>query len=74
MKNTGQNAKQNFQNSAANVSILTLEARFALMCYTPTNALRIYGRTLDTGNVNAVLDGALDTFIEAYLKMKARQK
>lgn len=29
---------------------------------------------VETGNVNAVLDGALDTFIEAYLKMKAQQK
>lgn len=28
---------------------------------------------VETGNVNAVLDGALDAFIEAYLKMKAQQ-
>ena len=29
---------------------------------------------VETGNVNAVLDGGLDTFIESYLKMKAQQK
>ena len=29
---------------------------------------------VETGNVNAVLDGALDPFIEGYLKMKAQQK
>ena len=29
---------------------------------------------VETGNVNAVLDGALDPFIEAYLKMKAHPK
>ncbi len=29
---------------------------------------------VETGNVNAVLDGALDPFIEAYLKMKAQPK
>ena len=29
---------------------------------------------IETGNVNAVLDGALDPFIESYLKMKAQQK
>ena len=29
---------------------------------------------VETGNVNAVLDGALDPFIESYLKMKAQQK
>lgn len=29
---------------------------------------------IETGNVNAVLDGALDPFIEGYLKMKAQQK
>lgn len=29
---------------------------------------------VETGNVNAVLDGALDPFIENYLKMKAQEK
>ncbi len=29
---------------------------------------------IETGNVNAVLDGALDPFIESYLKMKAQPK
>ena len=29
---------------------------------------------IETGNVNAVLDGALDPFIESYLKMKAQRK
>ena len=29
---------------------------------------------VESGNVNAVLDGALDAFIESYLKMKAQQK
>ena len=29
---------------------------------------------VETGNVNAVLDGALDPFIESYLKMKAQRK
>ena len=29
---------------------------------------------VETGNVDAVLDGALDSFIESYLKMKAQQK
>ncbi|MDE0013056.1 MAG: peptide chain release factor 2 [Candidatus Poribacteria bacterium] len=29
---------------------------------------------VETGNVSAVLDGALDPFIEGYLKMKAQQK
>ena len=29
---------------------------------------------VETGNVNAVLDGALDPFIESYLKMKAQPK
>ena len=29
---------------------------------------------VETGNVSAVLDGALDVFIESYLKMKAHQK
>ena len=29
---------------------------------------------VETGNVNAVLDGALDPFIESYLKMKAKEK
>lgn len=29
---------------------------------------------VETGNVNAVLDGALDRFIESYLKMKAQRK
>ena len=29
---------------------------------------------VETGNVNAVLDGALDAFIESYLKMKAQKK
>ena len=28
---------------------------------------------IESGNVNAVLDGALDAFIESYLKMKARK-
>ena len=30
--------------------------------------------SVETGNVNAVLDGALDPFIESYLKMKAKEK
>ena len=29
---------------------------------------------IETGNVSAVLDGALDPFIESYLKMKAQEK
>lgn len=29
---------------------------------------------VETGNVNAVLDGALDPFIESYLKMKAQEQ
>ncbi len=29
---------------------------------------------VESGNVNAVLDGALDAFIESYLKMKAQRK
>lgn len=29
---------------------------------------------VESGNVNAVLDGALDAFIESYLKMKARKQ
>ncbi|RKU19680.1 peptide chain release factor 2 [Candidatus Poribacteria bacterium] len=29
---------------------------------------------VETGNVNAVLDGTLDEFIESYLKMKAQEK
>ena len=52
----------------------TSAARSAATCCTPTSWSRITAPSYETGNTQAVLDGALDDFVHEYLLAKAAGK